>query len=152
MSFVESIRLLAMQAVLDSDPDYQLRSVLRWYSREFHTPLSEVYDIPIDEVIEAFYECKYEDMDDGQRNFEIGELLKTNQAVVEAKKKEDADEVDDVAFLQKVMEEAKSVVIPKPEPQKPIEAPPDISMSFDSNLDIDALDRDSMTPPPKKKR
>lgn len=152
--FVEAIRLVAMQAVAECSPEYQLRSVMRWWSREFHTPLAEVYEIPLENILLDYYECKYEEMDDSQRHYEIGELLKTKEQITKAKVAEDKAEVEDEAYLRKVMEEAKKVPIEEP---KKVEPPPpelpEISMDFSEQQSFEeALEQDAMAPPPKKKR
>lgn len=58
-------RLSALNAVLhpETDPEYELRRIFRWYSKEFHVPLPQVYDLPLDDVLQHYYEAKYEQME-----------------------------------------------------------------------------------------
>lgn len=152
--FIEAIKAIALVEVIDGSYDYQIRTVLRWWSREFHTPLSEVYDMPLEDILRDYFECKYQDLDDSQRHYEIGELLKTKEQITKAKVAEDKAEVEDEAYLRKVLEEAKKVPIEEP---KKVEPPPpelpEISMDFSEQQSFEeALEQDAMAPPPKKKR
>jgi len=58
-------RLSALNAVLhpETDPEYELRRIFRWYSKEFNVPLPQVYDLPLDDVLQNYYEAKYEQME-----------------------------------------------------------------------------------------
>lgn len=58
------IQTVALDKVLNgSDLEYQIRLITRWYSRTFYTPLTEVFKIPVEEILQAFYESRYEEME-----------------------------------------------------------------------------------------
>lgn len=57
---VQAIALRAFAAVLRHDPDFEYREVMRWYSREFSTPLAAVADLPQEEVWQHWYEDQYQ--------------------------------------------------------------------------------------------
>lgn len=62
-------RISALNSVLhpDTDPEYELRRILRWYSQKFGIPLhpvNSVHDIPLDDLLQNYYEAKYEEMED----------------------------------------------------------------------------------------
>src|SRR5277367_2319090 len=61
--FVQSLRILALDAVLRPDGEAFWRHVCRWYSKTFHTPLHVVEDLPVDVVYQHYYEGIYEDLD-----------------------------------------------------------------------------------------
>lgn len=70
MSPSEAIRLAALQVVFDShrkkpkepDPEYFLRRVFRAYSKKFFTPLHEVEELPLDDVLQHFWEEHFEEV------------------------------------------------------------------------------------------
>jgi hypothetical protein len=70
MSPAEAVRLAALQVVFDSrrkkpkevDPEYYLRRIFRWYSKTFATPLHEVEELPLSDVLQHYWEEHYEDM------------------------------------------------------------------------------------------
>lgn len=61
-------RLIALNTVLhpDTDPDYELRRIFRWFSKTFNTPLAQVYGLPLDEVLQHYYEARYEELEDAE--------------------------------------------------------------------------------------
>lgn len=74
---IETARVSAALAVLRHDGEYRLRSIYRWYSRTFHTPLHQVPDLDTLDVLQAFYEDRYGDMKEDELHAEILELIKT---------------------------------------------------------------------------
>lgn len=106
---VKAARLLALKAVLDPDEEYYVRRVFRWYSRNFHTPLHMVPDLPLEEVLEAYYENVYEEVvaedEPGKLEEAIRELVETDE---ERQKREMAEAGNDIVtedFLRKIMAE-----------------------------------------------
>jgi len=43
---INELELLALKAIALRDPEYFNRKVCRYYSEKFHTPLTEVYNLP----------------------------------------------------------------------------------------------------------
>lgn len=114
MDHLTAIRLIALRTVVEeTDYDYQLRKVFRWYSQNFHTPLDAVYSIPIDDVLQHYYEWNYEQIAEDRTKLEqeIQAILDDgheDKVKVKTAKKEQ----DDDAFLAAVESE---VEVSKPE-------------------------------------
>lgn len=155
-----AVRLCALQNVLNPDTAYRLRQILRWYSKTFHTPLPEVEELPLEYVLEHYYESTYEEMDEDARDDERKELLMTDEqrSTLERQEISDADEADEFARIVKEEEAAKAnltdvnlkkddnPLIPLPPLQKgelgqgnTVELPPDIQMNF---VDPDDFERE----------
>lgn len=81
---------------------YFLRRVFRWYSKRFSTPLSDVEDLSLEEVLRHYYEETYEDMDDQHRELERVSLLETAEER-EARQKRELEE--DEEYVREVAEE-----------------------------------------------
>lgn len=70
MDLVEAIRLISLRLVVNSqsrksedvDPDYELRKIFRWYSKTFCTPLDRVEELPIVDILSAYFEETYEEL------------------------------------------------------------------------------------------
>lgn len=107
MSLIDDIRILAIQAVTDeeSDPEYKLRKIFRFYSSKFHTPLHKVQDLPLEEVLQAYFETIYETMESADIDEEIKLLLETPEQKQARINKEAADQLADEEFLKQIKEE-----------------------------------------------
>ncbi len=64
VDFIDGIRARALLAVLRPDQEANLRHIFRWYSRTFHTPLHEVDDLPVEEILLHWFEAQFEDMEE----------------------------------------------------------------------------------------
>ncbi len=150
-----------MRAVLKPDGEFLLRRMYRWYSKTFSTPLHEVEDLPVADILTAYYEETYDAMEPEHRELLRQRLAESDEqrAAREATEVEDAN--DDDAFMRMVEEEemarlAKEVNGPAPAKKSPsggmasretdlpdvVEAPPDIKMTFSKDRDFqDAIDR-----------
>lgn len=62
MDFFKALRLVAMRDVLLDTTEYRLRSIRRWYSKTFFVPLPEVEQMPETDILQVFYEEKYENL------------------------------------------------------------------------------------------
>jgi hypothetical protein len=102
-----AIKIRALHAVLERPGEYTIRHIQRWYSKTFSTPLQEVQDIPIEEVLEAFYEELYEDQKPEDREEARLELIETPQEIAQRLLDEGIEEVEDEQFHQEAVEEAK---------------------------------------------
>jgi hypothetical protein len=106
ISALKATRLLAMLSVDKKDPDYVYRFIMRWYSREFATPLHEVEELPVEDVLLHFFECRYEGMEDHDLDEEIEDLCMSDaQRVAKEEEKRVAAEADD-AFEREIAAEA----------------------------------------------
>lgn len=69
------------------DPGYFLRKVHRWYSRNLNTPLHLVYDLPTEDVLQAYYETLYEDMTDEEMETHIKDHAVSDEELERRKQK-----------------------------------------------------------------
>lgn len=166
MDVPKAIRLVALAAVFgEKDPDYAIRRIMRWYSKTFFTPLHVVEELPVEDVLEAYYEVHYEEMSETQREVERKELLMSEAERKAAVRQEDAEAAEAEEYAKAVAEEEAKA--PKklnrvqpvaarlsPEqvmvvPELPSELPPDIQMEFMSpdglDAEIEALDKRHQT-------
>lgn len=157
----------AFLAVLRPDGDARYRSICRWYSKTFYTPLHEVYDLPPEEVLEAHYEEVLEEMPPEARDQKLAEILEDPDERERKKRHADADAAEEEEFLKMVrakaaeqaakMEAKKAEEAPARPAAKEAELPapaplPDIKMDFvkGDNL-FDEDDLGGFAPPPEDK-
>lgn len=168
MDIPKAIRLIALAAVVgegEKDADYAIRKIMRWYSKTFHTPLHVVSTLPVEDVLESYYETSYEEMSEAQREVERKELLLSEADRRAAMRKEDADEAEAEAYAKEAAEEEARApkklkrVNPVPAklapeqvlvvPELPSELPPNIDMKFmdaeSFDAEIEALDKRHQT-------
>jgi hypothetical protein len=95
-----AIQILALKEVTSKEPsaDFGFRSVARWYSKTFATPLDRVYSLPTLDVLQAYYEDKYEELagtDTGHMELRqlLEELSKSDEELAAARKEQDKEEV-----------------------------------------------------------
>lgn len=137
MDHFKALRLIALKEVAAevSSADYALRKVFRWYSKEFHTPLHQVDEIPIDDILRHYYEYNFEQLADsssqGWRDA-LTEMGSTPEEIAALRAKVEKEAIADEAYLAEVEAEAEAEAKksrqPKPEPEP--EPEPDIKMSF----------------------
>lgn len=150
ISLSKALRILALKSVLDPDVDYYYRKIFRWYSKEFHTPLHIVDDLPLEDVLQAYYESRYEDVnndDDSTKLMdELQELTETEKERLRREMEGDSKKVADDDYLSKVIKEemekklkhepSKGLDLNEKEGSRPLitrEAPkelPDIRLNF----------------------
>lgn len=97
--FLQSVQILALEAVLRPDWDATYRHICRWYSKTFSTALHTVEDLPTIEVLQHFFESYYEGLDDDK-------LEKAAVEISETPEQRRVREAQDVKSLKK---EAQSV-------------------------------------------
>jgi hypothetical protein len=103
-SLIRSTQQIAMAAVLAPDVAAVYRRIARWYSRNFNTPLHEVEELPICEVLLHYFEerfsmMKSEDVEDLRKV-----LARTESEEAEAKKEEEHQAISDDEFVHRVEE------------------------------------------------
>lgn len=121
-------KLIAMRAICKPNLDDQIRSIFRWYSKTFSTPLHEVPDLPLSDVLVAYFEEQYEEMEPAELEYERKQLTMTARDREKAIADEDAAEEDGMDLLREMEEEARQL---KNKKQPPL---PEIEMDF-SKLD-----------------
>jgi hypothetical protein len=158
LSLSKAARVLALKSVLYPDDLYYLRRIFRWYSRNFHTPLHVVGELPLEDVLEAYYEDNYEhltsDDDPTKLTEELQELTETDQQRFRREMLEQSVELDDEEYLRQVMEEERAKTKNKLDKLEHNEKPPltalggvnssslpnlsnmpDIKVTYDENID-----------------
>ena len=84
-SWVKAIQVIALAECKKLEPssDFNLRGIKRWYSKNYHTPLHLVDNIPEYDILQAYYEETYSSMDQGEINNEIAKLLEKKDSLAE---------------------------------------------------------------------
>lgn len=110
-SWLEDLQALAMREVVVGSNAGFLRSVFRWYSHEFHTPLHLVDELPLEDVLTHYFEYHYNEMTDGQRQLEIERMLMTPEQLKAAKLAEDAEDADAAEIAKMEGEAGKNIEV-----------------------------------------
>ncbi len=86
MDHHRALRILALQGAVrdrDRDPaappsaDFQRRKIFRWYSETFATPLHLVDELPVEDVMQHYYEHNYLQMSEDDLQRELHDLTAT---------------------------------------------------------------------------
>lgn len=168
MHHYEAIKAKAMLAVLKPDMDYFLRRIYRWYSKTFHTPLDQCFDLPIEFILQEYFEEHFEDLEEEEREAQIEDLLETPEQRKERRSKEDIDVASENDLMEmsrrqneeKLEDKAKGAAKPGLKPKLPEQInklsdtikqvadsikeemrtdPPDIDMKFEDDETFDRL-------------
>lgn len=129
MEIIEAVKINALNSVLNPDPEYQLRYMFRWYSKTFFTPLHMVPDLPLVEVLTAYFESSYENMKEDEL---AEEKLKNSMTPEEWAEKLKQEEMDDLAFLETMRTKQKLEDLKVKEAKKELVPPQDegFALSF----------------------
>lgn len=79
MDFIDGIKVRALLAVLRPDQEANLRHIFRWYSKTFSTPLHEVDDLPVEDILLHWFEVQYEDMEEPEQIHQARQLTTTQE-------------------------------------------------------------------------
>jgi len=107
MNHYDALKLLALRAVMKPDGEASYRSICRWYSTTFHTPLHLVDEIPEDEVLTAYFESTCENMEDPERQDLLSKLLETDEDRRRKALAKDLEEVESFEFARQMAQEEK---------------------------------------------
>jgi hypothetical protein len=91
VSIWEDSRLLALKDVLTGTAEYQHRRILRWYSRTFATPLHDVEQLPLEYVLQHYYESFWEKAEPEELEEARVDALKTPEDRWEEQMRESGD-------------------------------------------------------------
>ena len=155
MDMYIAIRLQALRDVLNPGRDVLIRRIHRWYSKTFNTPLSDAYDLPLEDILQAYFEEKYEQLDEADLERERRELTEPPELRRQKMQAVDAVEADDDEFIKMVQKQEAEKALKKakePAPQnkgfaipKEVEMPrtvpqipPDIQMIFEDPEEFEA--------------
>jgi hypothetical protein len=101
--FIRALKILAIKSVKNPDFDAAYRKICRWYSREFSTPLESVYNLPEETVLQTFFEDYYDEMSkDKERAQELDVII---QQLAKNEEEQDAEEMEDEAWVQEMRRE-----------------------------------------------
>jgi hypothetical protein len=164
MDWVEALKARCLLAVMEPDSEALLRRIFRWYSKTFATPLHLVRNLPVEDILVAYFEHSFEEMEPPQLQEHLAELTDTEEDRELKKRQQDADE----EFYRQALEEAKKDQAKedaKPQIQAPpamtesrlpepkVEPLPDINMKFDEQALDNFIESDPIgAPPPGRKR
>jgi hypothetical protein len=81
MGLSDDLQILAFAEVTakEKSADYSIRYIMRWYSKTFHTPLHLVQTLQLTDILTAYFESRYEQMDELDLAEERKELLKSDE-------------------------------------------------------------------------
>jgi hypothetical protein len=130
MDIYEAVKINALNAVVNPDEEYYLRFIFRWYSKTFHTPLHLIPDLPVIDILTAYYEELYEKM---EKDDLAHEKLKSSMTPEEWAEKLKNEEMDDLAFMETIMSKNKVDSVKVPEQKNIVPVPPmdeGFSLSF----------------------
>jgi hypothetical protein len=119
MDLYESLQQQAMLAVVDPDDDAWLRRIFRFYSKHFATPLHLVPQLPLEDVLRAYFEELFASFDEEDREERIEWLLMTPEERLDSQDSEKTLDARDDAFLANLNAEvASGETIKRPKEQK----------------------------------
>jgi hypothetical protein len=123
MNAAEALRLTALRDVyfarngLADEHGFNLRRIFRWYSHYFCTPLHVVEALPQIDVVRAYWEQRYEDLDDEQLEDAVRQSAMTESDLRAADAEDDMKEVD--LYVAKAVEKrAKAIAEKKQQEQR----------------------------------
>ena len=126
IALVDAAAKQALHDVLSEPPEFKIRFIQRWYSREFSTPLHVVEDeLDFREVARHFFECRYEAMLEGERFEDLEDARRSFRKSCDPDfaKAEAAEVQKDEEFARKLearlAAEAAGKAPPPTEPPKP---------------------------------
>lgn len=100
MDRYEALRLIALGGAYKPDSESNVRYVMRWYSKTFHTPLHEVYELPLDDVWLAFYEERYQALEREDLEAEVAKTLESPEARAEREMADEAEKASSMEFAK----------------------------------------------------
>lgn len=106
MNLIDIHQLLALKAIKLGDESYSLRVIFRWYSKTFHVPLPEVDDIPLEDVLQAYFESRYEELEEEELERAVHEATMSDEQKAQALLDKEADKAGDEDFLKEAEAEA----------------------------------------------
>jgi hypothetical protein len=110
MNHYDALKLLALRAVMKPDADAHFRSICRWYSITFHTPLHLVDDLPEEDILTAYYERTYEEMEEPDREELLRVMLMTEEEKKIKARQKDVEEAEAFEFTRRLAAEEKARV------------------------------------------
>lgn len=110
---IQALKIKCLEESINPTPESRLRSIFRWYSTTFHTPLHTVEDLPLAHIFETFFDEMFARMSPEDIEDEIRLLTMTEAERRQAENEEAEEEADALEFLRKIQKES----TPKPDPE-----------------------------------
>ena len=100
--------LWCVQRDLDdqSDGDFTLRSIQRWFSKTFHMPLPHVEELPLPYVLQHYYEESYGDMSEWDFQEAVKRAIATKEEITQIRKEEQEEFDAEERFMEEAKQEA----------------------------------------------
>jgi hypothetical protein len=125
--YVKELQVLALQAVESPTWEDWYRRLCRWYSKEFSTPLAEVYGLAEEEVIRAYHEDQFfamkqnTDTEDGQLKYKnLIDYVTRGDEILETEALQEAQDDEWMRQeLEKAAKEHAAALAAKSPPTKP---------------------------------
>ena len=122
---IEALKILSLAEVDSQSYIAWYKSTCRWYSREFHTPLSEVLEMSEEEVIQTYFDDKFyelrnsntEQAQEAFENLKEDALRKGNK--IGAKTEEQLNEEDDDSWYEEELAQLKKLDEDRKNKKKP---------------------------------
>lgn len=150
MNKYEALRLVALQGAYKPDAESNVRFVLRWYSKTFHTPLHEVYELPLEDVWLAYYEERYQALEKEDLDEEVSKALESPEARNEREMEDEAEKASSLEFakMSEAMNKVSKVVDKVKETIDHLKKVPEAALPpvpvMEENIQMEFIDPDEM--------
>src|SRR6266404_3936927 len=102
---ISNIQKTALLASIQPDGDAILRNLFRWFSIKFHTPLADVEDLPVEYLLQHYFESQYEELEPDDKHNLILFLLESPD---EREARKIAESEDEEKLMKELEAEAAS--------------------------------------------
>lgn len=105
------VRTVALRDVLGQRGDYVLRRIYRWYSKTFATPLHLVEELPLEWILQHYFECMWEKLEPDEIQEEKRKILLTVEEQFREALEKDAEKIGESAGEVLALEEVRKVLL-----------------------------------------
>lgn len=113
MHVFEALKYKALRDTLRPNTDYYIRKVARWYSKTFATPLTEAFELPLEHLLQAFYESRFENMEQEDIDEELREMTETEEERKTKKTEEEKEQAAEDELLRLSVEANNNKLVDK---------------------------------------
>lgn len=115
---IKKYKEIALANIINPNNEYYYRFVCRWFSKTFHTPLNQVYNMPIEEIFITYFEETYEKIN----NTENGESEIFTEMMMAIDPEFDSKEEESIQEFIEMIEKEESEKKRNKQSQKPKKA------------------------------
>lgn len=112
MDYTRALQILALKECLTlrespekTSDEFKWRKICRWYSKNFFTPLHEVENLPRYDIICAYYEDQYAELDDTELHEAIKHVTRSEEEAVQEESAQVKDKMSLESLIQRTAEE-----------------------------------------------